>query len=349
MDQIIIVLVKSLGRGEDLNIRQVTCRVGGKRTTLFDYLKKLCEHGFAVREEFRTEEGTRPYVIVRLGLLGYLYAIYKSVNKQWTLSQKEEREIIAKSYQEILRFLNQKYEGLREVFDGDPWSKLCFNALRLMMGKGEPLNFYRTVVVNVANCVIGWCIGPDEPLVPEYFWKIFRDEVGLCEAILQGLKNAHKDILLRGPIPQEEKLCLEAFAEAFTMLAEQEEKDVMTAFRCEYNSLMDTLIKKLGLPRKIILEYRHMRSKASLDEIVCLFECPKCRHKGPSVQELEKVLSSYTVKCSRCGSSHSLADLSRYVDEEIMKLCRKWAGKHISRHIRSLIEDALERTDSTQP
>lgn len=261
------------------------------------------------------------------------------------LSEKEEREIIARSYLEVVRFLDQKYEGLREMFDVDPWSKLCFNALRLLVGKDELLNVYRIVVANVANCVIGEYMTPDEPLAPEYFGKIFRDDARLCEALLKGLKNAHKDILLRSPIAQEEKQCLEAFAEAFNKLAQHEKRDVMAAFRCEYNSIIDVFIQKLRLPRKIRLEYERMRLKAALDEIVCLFECPKCRYKGPSIQKVEEILSSYTVKCNKCGSFHNLAQLSRYLDEEIMKLSRKWAARHISRRMRSLVENALEGAD----
>jgi len=345
-DDIIRVLVESLGRNEDLNMRQVAARVGGPYTTIFNNLQTLIEYGFVTRKEFKTERGTRPYVIVRLRLPGLLYAIYKSLHKQLALSRKEEKEILSTAYLEVQRFLDKKYEDLREMFDVDPWGKLCFKALCLLKGKGTPLSFQHVVMVNIAENVIGEYIDPEEPLIPETFERIFRNETRLCDAILRGLKDAYRELSLLASIAEEE-LCLEAFSEAFNELAEYEKKDVMAAFRCEYNSLVDMIIRKMKLPKEIYRRYMRMRSEASLDQIVCLFECPKCGYRGPSIQSLEEILSSYRVKCPRCRSLHKLAHLPSYVDRKSSELFLRWARGHISRQLGTPIEKFLSTESSS--
>jgi len=340
-DKILKVLAESLARHEDLNMRQIGARVRAPYTSVFVTLNTLADYGFVVRKEFRTERGTRPYVIVRLGLPSLLYLIYKSLHKQFALSRKEEEEILSTAYLEIQRFLDEKYEDLRGIFDADPWGKLCFKALCLLKGKNVPLSFQHVVMVNVAENVIGEYMDPEEQLSPERFERIFRNKARLCEAILRGLKDAYKELTLLTPIAEEE-LCLEAFSEAFNELAEYEKKDVMAAFRCEYNSLIDTIIKKTKLPKEIYKKYMRMRSEASLDQIVCLFKCPKCGHSEPSIQSLEDILSSYRVKCPKCGAQHKLTRLPSYADQKNIEQFLKWVTGHISRQLRPPIEEVLE-------
>jgi len=339
-DDIIRVLVESLSRNEDLNIRQVAARTGRPYSTIFENLGALAEYGFVGRKWFMTERGTRPYVIVRLRLPGLLYAIYKSMHKRLVLSGKEEKAVISTAYLEVQKFLDKKYEDLREMFDADPWGKLCFKALCLLRGKGTPLSFQRVVMVNVAENVIGEYIDPEEQLTPKEFERIFRDEARLCDAILRGLKDAYRELSLLAQIVEGE-ICLEAFSEAFNDLAEYEKKDVMAAFRFEYDSLVDMIIRKMEIPEEIYGRYRSMRSEASLDQIVCLFECPKCGYRGPSIQSLEEILSSYRVKCPRCRSHHKLTHLPRYVDRKSSELFLRWARGHISRQLSTSIEKSL--------
>jgi len=340
-DDIIRVLVESLGRNEDLNIRQVAARVGGPYTTIFNNLQTLIDYGFVARKEFKTERGTRPFVIVRLRLPGLLYAIYKSLHKQLVLSRKEKKEVLSRAYLEVQRFLDKKYEDLREMFDANPWGKLCFKALCLLKGKGTPLSFQHVVMVTIAENVIGEYIDPEEPLVPKTFERIFRNETRLCDAILRGLKDAYRELSLLAPIAEEE-LCLEAFSEAFNELTEYEKKDVMAAFRYEYNSLVDMIIRRMKPPKEFYRRYMRMRSETSLDQIVCLFECPKCGYRGPSIQSLEEILSSYRVKCPKCGAQHKLTRLPSYVDRKSIEQFLKWVAGHVSRQLRPPIEEVLE-------
>jgi len=220
-----------------------------------------------------------------------------------------------------------------------PLGKLCFKALRLLNGRGTPLSFQRLVMVSVADKVIGECIDPEEPLILERFERIFRDESLICKAILRGLKDAYKKLSFSFQTAEDE-LCLEAFSEAFNELADYEKKDVMAAFRCEYNSLINLIIRKMKIPRKVRRRFIHMRSKASLDQVVCLFECPKCNYRGPSIQSVEEILSSYRVKCPMCGSRHKLVYLPRYVDKESVKLFLKWGEGYISRRLSSVGTDS---------
>jgi hypothetical protein len=348
MDRILDVLVRNIDNG--LNKRQVAHRVGGKYSTVFQYLEVLQEYGLITLTDFRTEKGTRPYVIVKLGLLGYLYAIYKNSLGRLVLSKENKEKLIEKAFHELLNFFNQKSDTLCELFDSDSWNKLCFNAFRLIKGREGAFKITGEIMFEVANSIFWKYSLEDHHL--ECLNKILRNDTEILNAIFEGIKAAHINIIFRtGFLSLEEKDYLEAFGTAFNSLAEEEKMDVMAGFRYEYNSLLRRMIKRCrkDIPKEILDECYKMMGEAGLNQIVCLFWCPKCGYKGPSVQELEKLLGLYVVKCRKCNGAISMAHLPKYYDKEAIRDFNKWVEGVALKQMLRPISDAYVKLGLEAP
>jgi len=336
-NDIVRVLVESLGKGKDeeqkLSKRQVALRVKGPLSTVFEELQALEECGFVVLEECRTERGTRPYVTVRLGLLGCLYALHFY---NLALKEEEKNKIFKDAYREIQNFLNQN----SQIFDADPWSKLCFKAT-LSLGEAAPLSFQQRILENIAKSIFDGYVTPQKPITLRKVKKLCEDKSRLFNSVVKGLLTAYREMMLERLIEKDEKVCMEAFSKAFRELKESEKKAVIGLFKHEYDSLMNRFVRKLKLPKKIRREFMRMCSKTSQNEVICIFKCPRCEYTGLSKQNIEELLSSYTVRCPKCGTLHKLTSLPKYFSEENVEVFSSWAT--------GLILHQLTRASTSKP
>ncbi|MEM2588163.1 MAG: hypothetical protein QXJ19_07525 [Candidatus Bathyarchaeia archaeon] len=318
--------------------RQVAMMVGGKYSTIFSYIDLLCEHGFISVEDVRTESGKRPSVRVKLDLLGYLYIIYRVSIGRLKLTTAN---FIFRAYQSLMGFLREETQALHSLFEDDPWNKLCFLAMQRFTQEGIGSNMAAMIMEEISKKIFMSYLGSEGILDINYLSRVSRDKGEMCNLILEGIKEAHKKFFVyQSLLPEDLKLYLLTFGEAFELLSEIERMDVIAAFRYEYNTLIKRLIK--NFPGEIRGEWERLMREASLNQIVCLFKCPKCGHKDVSLQDVEKLLRTYTVKCGRCGSESSLASLARCYDSEIEKILERWMVSSGSKYIRMPIDKLYE-------
>lgn len=335
--KILEVLAKSPGGLRSK--RQVAARVGGKYSTIFSYIDLLREHGFVSVEDVRTKRGNRPSVRVKLGLLGYLYIIYRvSIG---SLPIATAGVIFRDAYQSLMGFLREEVQALQNLFEDDPWNKLCFFALQKFTQAESKVA--AMVMEEISKRVFRKYLGPENILDIDYLGRIWEDKLEICDLILKGVREAHKKFfLLEGLSPEDLKAYLLTFGEAFEMLSKTERMDVVAAFKYEYDTLMRHLIRVF--PRELREKCEEMMRQAGLHQIVCMFKCPKCGYEGASLQVVEDVLRTYTVRCGKCNVESSLAYLPRYYDKEIEEILRRWLEssglKYVKKPLDKLYEDA---------
>lgn len=311
--------------------RQVAMKVGGKYSTIFSYIDLLREHGFISIEDVRTERGNRPSVKVKLDLLGYLYLIYRiSIG---SLNLTTVKDIFEGAYQSLMDFLRREAQALQDLFEDDSWNKLCFFAMQKFAQEGIGSNMAAMIMEEISKRIFMKYLGSEGILDINYLSRISKDKEEICDLILKGIKEAHKKFFVSQCLPPEDlKVYLLTFGEAFEMLSEIERMDVIAAFRYEYNTLMRRLIK--SSPKEIREEWERLMREAGLNQMVCLFECPKCGHKGASLQDVEKILRTYTVKCGKCGCESNLAYLARYHNKDIGEMLERWVDSSGSKYTR---------------
>jgi transcription elongation factor Elf1 len=331
---IITKIVETLaGFQEGLSKRQVALKVGGGYSTIFRYLDLLIEYGFVFQEDVRTKRGNRPIVKVHLDLLGLLYIIYRISQKNFDV--KSSGWVFKAAYSKLLDFLKREEDNLRDLLEDDAWNKLCFLALpKIVEGVGSGIAC--AIMEEISRRVFRSYLGPKGILDLHYLSGIVRDKASLCELILEGIKEAYGSFFLfRRVSPKDLEAYLDTFSQAFESLSEDEMMDVMAAFRHKYNTLLKSFLKKL--PSEIRNDVEGALRRANLNQIVCIFKCPKCGYLGPSIQDLEKILKTYSVKCVKCGSETSMAYLPTHFDEEIGKDFDEWMKAYMSEHVRAPI------------
>lgn len=325
--------------------RQIAMKVSGKYSTIFSYIDLLREHGFISIEDIRTERGNRPSVKVKLDLLGYLYLVYRISAKSLKLATAGV--IFRDAYQSLMGFLRREAQALHDLFEDDPWNKLCFFAMQKFTQEGIGSRMADMIMEEISKRIFMKYLGPEGILDIDYFSRISRDKVEICDLILEGIKEAHKKFFLsKGLSPEDLKVYFLTFGEAFEMLSKIERMDIIAAFRYEYNTLIRHLIK--SLPNEIKEEWERMMREAGLHQMVCLFKCPKCGYEGASLQDVEKVLKAYTVKCEKCGGESSLAYLARYYDKAIEDILEKWVDSSGLKYTRMPLDKLYKPNENKQ-
>ncbi|MEM2129627.1 MAG: hypothetical protein QXZ70_03405 [Candidatus Bathyarchaeia archaeon] len=325
--------------------RQVAMKVGGKYSTIFSYIDLLREHGFISIEDVRTESGNRPSVKVKLELLGYLYLAYRISVKSLKLATAGV--IFRDAYQSLMSFLRKETQTLHNLFEDDPWNKLCFLALQKFTQEEVGSKMSAMILEEISKRIFMKYLGPEGILDIDYLDRIYKDEAEICDLILMGIKDAHKKFFIsQGLTPDDLKVYLLTFGEAFDMLSEIEKRDVIIAFRYEYNNLIRHLVK--SLPTEIKEDWESLMRQAGLHQIVCLFECPKCGHKGASRQDVENLIRTYTVTCGKCGGESSLAYLAKYYDKQVEETFEKYADSSGAKFMRLPLRKLYESNEDVQ-
>jgi transcription elongation factor Elf1 len=339
-EKIIAVLIGN--RDVELNKRQVLSRTTYPYGTAFDYLTKLQNSGFVVFKDVISEDGNRPEVVVRLGLLGYLYAIHKFYRKDWNTLDINGIEKTA--YSNLLEFLGKNDQSLQSMFKADSWQKLCFAALQKMAKRQEHSKLHIAVLVEVANSVFEKYTCDKEGLDLDRVEEIAGDEREMCDLILEGLKLAHRRFFAECFADSEEvRMYIETFGESFTDLSDYEKADVIAGFRYEFHSLVKPFLN--GLPEELRSKYREKFKKAKAYQVVCLFKCPKCGYADASLQDARRLLGQFVVKCEECKQESYLTTLSQTLGAD--KDFWEWLEAANLRRLKSSVGKAYESTRSS--